>query len=135
MYDHKLFAYDDGEPLGSDDLDRIVRAKWVQPLVLPTDQDASPEYSRNVSPREEIVDRVVDLLLPDLGLGEKSVEAEQLRQLLIDRPDINSVDQLRTYLADLTVPSKHQTPEIKDIARRLESVVQSSKHWREKRLR
>lgn len=65
----------------------------------------------------------------------KSVEAEQLRQLLIDRPDINSVDQLRTYLSDLSVPSKHQTPEIKDTARRLEAAVQSSKHGREMRPR
>lgn len=131
----KPFAHDDGEPLGRDDRDRVMSAKGEQPLVLPLMPTTSPGYSRSDFSREEIVDRVVDWLLEGLGLGENSVEAEQLRQLLIDRPDINSVDQLRTYLADLTVPSKHHTPEIKDIARRLESAVQSSKHGRERRLR
>jgi hypothetical protein len=68
-------------------------------LVVPTPAEPeaeSPEHSHRVYPREESVDRAVNLLLPLLGLSEASPEAEQLRQLLIDQPEIDTVSQLGT---------------------------------------
>lgn len=107
-----------------DDLDRIVKAKWERPLVVPTPavrEAESPEQSDSVYPREESVDRAVTLLLPLLGLSAFSPAAEQLRRLLIDQPEVDTVSQLRTYLADPNRPSEPRTPEFETVSRRLVS--------------
>jgi hypothetical protein len=113
-----------------DDLDRVARVSAVEPLMVPTWAEVqadlatlSPERSRNVYPREESVDRVVGLLLPLLELSEASPEAEQLRQLLIDEPGIDTLTKLRSHLAVPGRPSKHRTPEIETVTRRLDARI------------
>lgn len=79
-----------------------------------------------VYPREESVDRVVQLLLPALGLSESSPETSYLRQLLLDRPEINTIGKLRTYLSDPSPTLEHQSLQIQTLARRLEAAAH---HW------
>jgi hypothetical protein len=67
------------------------------------------------------VDQVLQLLLPLLGLAKDSAGATQLRQLLLDRPEIDSIKTLRAYLRDPNRPTRHQTEAMNDVRRRLDA--------------
>lgn len=80
------------------------------------------EMSTAEAAHTQLTDQVLRLaLLPLLGLAETSAPATQLRQLLIDQPELLAPRKLRTYLLDPNRSDAHRTVELDDIARRLDA--------------
>lgn len=78
-----------------------------------------PEFGR-VVPRAETVERTVALLMPLMGCGLHSLEAGQLRQVLLDKPRITTMAQLQDYLRGAERGPEHHSAEMDEVAQVLE---------------
>lgn len=70
-------------------------------------------------PRQEAAERTVALLMPLMGCGAHSLEARQLRQVLLDNPQINTVRQLQDYLGSPKRAPEHRSAEMDQVAQAL----------------
>lgn len=75
-----------------------------------------PELEWVPRPREEIVERTVALLMPMMGCGLHSAEAGQLRQVLLNNPQITSMRQLQDYLSGAERAPEHRSAEMDEVA-------------------
>jgi hypothetical protein len=65
-----------------------------------------------VVPREETVERTVSLLMPLMNCGLHSSEAQQLRQVLLDNPRIETMRELQDYLCGVEQAAEHRNAEM-----------------------
>ena len=77
------------------------------------------ELEQGVS-REGAAERAVSILMPLMDCGAHSMEARQLRQVLLDKPQINTVRQLQDYLSSTQRAPEHRSAEMDRVAQALD---------------
>ncbi|SIC60042.1 Uncharacterised protein [Mycobacteroides abscessus subsp. abscessus] len=70
--------------------------------------------------REEAAERAVAILMPLMDCGALSLEARQLRQVLLDNPQITTMTQLQNYLRSPERAPEHRSAEMDEVAQVLE---------------
>lgn len=70
--------------------------------------------------RGEAAERAVAILMQLMDCGAHSLEARQLRQVLLDNPQINTVSQLQDYLSSPQRAPEHRSAEMDRVAQALD---------------